>query len=91
MRLRRSFLETCLHRPPAAADETIVDSGVLVVSFLFGLIGMGMFSYGWKAGRMVPLGAGVALMLVTYFIPNVIVLLIVCCALTAVPWLVREN
>ena len=32
-----------------------------------------------------------ALMLVTYFIPNMVILLIVCCALTAVPWVVRES
>ena len=68
-----------------------MDTGVLVVSFLFGLIGMGMFSYGFKAQRFVPMCAGGALMLVTYFIPNVIVLLVVCCAITAVPWLMREN
>jgi len=67
-----------------------MDTGVLILSFLFGLIGMAMFTYGWKMGRMVPLGAGAALMLVTYFIPNVIVLLIVCCALTAAPWVLRE-
>ena len=67
-----------------------MDSGVFMVSFLFGLVGTGMFTYGWKMGRMVPLGAGVAIMLVTYFIPNVIVLLIVCCALSAAPWVVRE-
>ena len=67
-----------------------MDSGVFMVSFLFGLVGTGMFTYGWKMGRMVPLGAGVAIMLVTYFIPNIIVLLIVCCSLSAAPWVVRE-
>jgi hypothetical protein len=68
-----------------------MDSGVLMVSFLFGLIGTGMFTYGWKMGRMVPLGSGLALMVVTYFIPNVLVLTIVCCALAAVPWVLRET
>jgi hypothetical protein len=67
-----------------------MDSGILMVAFFFGTVGMGMFSYGWKMGRMVPLGAGAALMLVTYFIPNMIILLIVCCALTALPWVLRE-
>ena len=67
-----------------------MDTGVLVVSFLFGLVGMGMFSYGFKAQRFVPMGAGAALMLVTYFIPNVVVLLIVCCAISAVPWFMRN-
>ena len=67
-----------------------MDSGVMIVAFVFGLIGMAMFTYGWKTQRFVPLGAGAALMLVTYFIPNVIVLLVVCCALTAVPWVMRN-
>ena len=67
-----------------------MDSGVMIVAFVFGLIGMAMFTYGWKAQRFVPLGAGAALMLVTYFIPNVIVLLVVCCALTAMPWVMRN-
>ena len=67
-----------------------MDSGVLMVAFFFGMVGMAMFSYGWKMGRMVPLGAGAVLMLVTYFIPNLVILLIVCCALTAVPWVLRE-
>ena len=67
-----------------------MDTGVLIVSFLFGLVGMGMFSYGFKTQRFVPMGAGGALMVVTYFIPNVVVLLIVCCAIAAVPWVLRD-
>ena len=68
-----------------------MDSSALYVSFFFGLIGMGMFTYGYKTGRMVPLGAGAVMMLVTYFIPNAVVLLIVCCALSAAPWVLRES
>ena len=62
----------------------------LILSLLFGMVGMGMFMYGRKAGRMVPLLAGVALMAVPYFIPNVLVLLLVCCGLTALPWFLRH-
>ena len=62
-----------------------MDYGLLITSFAFGLVGMGMFMYGRKAGRPVPLGTGMALMSVPYF-----VLLAVCCALTAVPWLLRD-
>ena len=32
----------------------------LMLSILFGLIGSAMFLYGKNAGRMVPLGAGLA-------------------------------
>ena len=68
-----------------------MDSPTLYVSFFFGLVGTAMFTYGWKTGRMVPLGAGAVMMLVTYFIPNAVLLLIVCCVLAAAPWVVREG
>ena len=67
-----------------------MEMSTLMVSFLFGLIGMGMFTYGYKMGRMVPLGAGAAVMLATYLVPNAAAMLIVCCALCATPWIVRE-
>ena len=68
-----------------------MDENVLIVSVLFGLVGTGMFMYGKKAGRMVPLGAGIGLMVIPYFIPNVIALLLVCAALTAAPLVVKEG
>lgn len=67
-----------------------MDSNSLMLSLLFGSIGMGMLMYGKKAGRMVPLGAGLALMVLPYCIPNVMALVIVCCVITAVPWLLRN-
>ena len=67
-----------------------MDSSTFMVSLLFGLVGSGMFTYGWKMGRMVPLGAGVVMMVATYLIPNALVLVIVCCGLSAVPWVIRE-
>ena len=75
-----------LHRPGGHS----MDTTALMLSLLFGTIGIGMFTYGKKAGRMVPLGAGAALVAVPYFIPNVIAMLIVCCALTALPWVLRH-
>jgi hypothetical protein len=68
-----------------------MDTTNLMFSLLFGSIGLGMFLYGKKAGRVVPLGAGLALMVLPYCIPNVIALLIVSCLLTASPWLVRDS
>ena len=68
-----------------------MDTNLLLVSFLFGIVGMGMFGYGKKAGRMVPLLAGVALMAVPYFIPNLILLLVVCTIITALPWFLRHS
>ena len=62
----------------------------LIVSLLFGMVGMGMFMYGRKAGRFVPLVAGGLLMVVPYFLPNWIAQVVVCTALTATPWVVQE-
>jgi len=73
-------------RPPR---PTMDDYG-LIASVLFGLVGMGMFMYGRKAGRMVPLVAGGLLMVVPYFLPNWIAQTVVCTALSAAPWVVRE-
>jgi len=66
-----------------------MDANLLMVSFVFGMVGMAMCMYGKKAGRLVPLVTGLALMAAPYFIPNLMILLIVCCALTALPLLVR--
>ena len=67
-----------------------MDGNALMVSFLFGMVGLGMVQYGRKAGRAVPLMAGVLLMAVPYFIPNVLAMLLVCCGLTALPLVLRE-
>jgi hypothetical protein len=67
-----------------------MEGNELIVSFLFGLVGAGMFIYGRKAGRFVPLITGGLLMAIPYFIPNWIAQLVVCSILTAVPWLIRD-
>ena len=67
-----------------------IDMGGLVVSMLFGSIGLGMFIYGRKMGRTVPLAAGLLLMIVPYFIPNWIANCVVCTALAAAPYFIRE-
>lgn len=67
-----------------------MDMGGLVVSFLFGSVGLGMFLYGKKMGRYVPLAAGLLLMIVPYFIPNWVVNCVVCAALAAAPYFIRE-
>jgi hypothetical protein len=66
-----------------------MDFSSLMLSLLFGSIGMGFLMYGKNAGQLVPIGAGLALMLCPYFIPNTIILLIVCCLLMAVPFVVK--
>jgi hypothetical protein len=38
----------------------------------------------------VPLGVGAALIVVPYFISNLILLLVICCSLTIAPWFFRN-
>lgn len=84
----RPYAVTSIRTP---ADNNKMDEYSLIVSVFVGIIGLGMFIYGKKAGRMVPLGAGLGLMVVPYFIPNLIALSAVCCALAASPWIIRES
>jgi len=63
----------------------------LMASFLFGMIGLGMFMYGKRAGQMVPLLAGVLLMVVPYFVPNLMALVAICTILVAVPVVLRTT
>ncbi|HEY7090635.1 MAG TPA: hypothetical protein VH518_21225 [Tepidisphaeraceae bacterium] len=67
-----------------------MDPNQLMLSLLFGSIGLGFFMYGKKAGRPVPLLTGVALMVVPYFIPSAIALLLVCSVLSVLPWFLRH-
>ena len=67
-----------------------MDMNQLMASFFFGLIGTGMFMYGKKSSRPVPLLAGLGLIVIPYFIPNLIIMTLVSAGLCAVPWLLRE-
>jgi len=67
-----------------------MDGNLLLVSFLFGMVGLGLFMYGKKSQHMIHLIAGIGLMTVPYFISNLILMIVVCCAMTAMPWVLRE-
>jgi hypothetical protein len=68
-----------------------LDTTSLMLSMLFGAFGTGFLMYGKKAGQLVPILVGLALMVCPYFLPNVGVMLIVCLILTAVPFLLRGE
>lgn len=68
-----------------------MDGNALMLSLLFGSIGLGLFVYGKKAGRLVPLGSGLALMTLPYFIPNLLIQGVVCVILTVLPWFLRNS
>lgn len=65
-----------------------MDHNLLLLSILFGSVGMGLFVYGKKQQRFIPLLAGMALMVCPYFIPNAIALAVVGVILTVAPFLI---
>jgi hypothetical protein len=68
-----------------------MDMTSVMLSMLFGMIGMGFLMYGKKASEVMPMGVGVALMVCPYFITNVIAMLVVCGALTVVPFVTGRS
>jgi hypothetical protein len=68
-----------------------MDVGSLMLSMLFGLIGTGFLMFGKKAGHVPAMGAGLMLMVLPAFMPSVLMMLLVCGALTAVPFVLRAE
>ena len=66
-----------------------MDTTTLLLSLVFGSVGLGLFLYGKNSQKMPHLIAGLALMTCPYFISNLIVLSIVCVILAIVPFVVR--
>lgn len=58
----------------------------LLLSMFYSTVGLGMFMYGKKAVRFVPLIAGILLMVVPYFIPSLIWMSLACVALMVSPF-----
>ena len=56
---------------------------------LFSSVGLGFFLYGRKQRKVVPLVCGIALMAYPYFVANAVALVLIGCALTAVPYFLR--
>jgi hypothetical protein len=66
------------------------DPVILVISFIFSIIGTGYFVYGRKQSRFLTMMAGVALGVFPYFVSNVWIIVLVGAALTAVPFVITE-
>ena len=62
----------------------------LLWGVLFSSIGLGYFIYGRRQGKTIPLVSGVMLMIYPYFMPNVIVLVIIGAIFAAIPYFVRR-
>lgn len=67
-----------------------MDPAYLFVSLIVGTVGLGMLTFGKKAGRVVPLACGAALMLVSYVMPNVASMLVASTVVAAVPFVVKS-
>ncbi len=66
-----------------------MSASLLLWGVLFSSIGMGYFIYGKKQNATVPLVCGIALMIIPYFISSVMVMVLLCAALVAVPYFIR--
>lgn len=66
-----------------------MNTATLLWGLLFGSIGLGFFIYGRRQKAIVPLLAGVALMIFPYFINNTIALVTLGVVLIAIPYFVR--
>ena len=68
-----------------------LSASILMLSMLFGSVGLGYLIYGKKAGQLIPLGAGLALMIFPYFISSVMLLIVIGLVLMIVPFVLREG
>ncbi len=66
-----------------------MSASLLLWGVLFSSIGLGYFIYGKKQNATVPLVCGIALMIIPYFITSVMVMVLLCAALIAVPYFIR--
>jgi hypothetical protein len=64
-----------------------MEGGWLLLSMFYSTVGLGMFMYGKRAVRFVPLLAGIALMVVPYFIDSLLWMSVTCIVLMASPFL----
>jgi predicted membrane protein len=66
-----------------------LDASSLFWGLVFGSIGLGFFIYGKKQKAVVPFICGLILMVIPYFVSNMILLVVLGIALMAVPYFVR--
>ena len=66
-----------------------MSAALLLWGVLFSSVGMGYFIYGKKQDATVPLLCGIALMIIPYFITSVLVMVLLCATLIAVPYFIR--
>jgi len=65
------------------------DTSLFVWGALFGIIGIGFFTYGKKQHATVPLIVGIALFVIPYLISNLYLLVITGVVLVVIPYFLR--
>ena len=68
-----------------------MDTGWLLLSMFYSTVGLGMFIYGKKAVRFVPLIAGLLLMVLPYFITSLLWMTVVSVILMASPFFIGRD
>lgn len=66
-----------------------MSTAILLWGVLFSSIGLGLFIYGKKQRKVVPLISGIALIAYPYFISNTLALVVIGIALVCIPYFVR--
>ncbi|MEJ2593421.1 MAG: hypothetical protein P8178_18890 [Candidatus Thiodiazotropha sp.] len=65
------------------------DTATIVWGILFGALGLGFLTYGRRQKAIVPLIAGITLVVMPYFIPNAYILVAVGASVVALPYFIR--
>ncbi len=63
-----------------------IDTGWLIVSLLISSVGVGLFLYGRKQARLPHLVIGIVLVGYTYFVPSLLVMVLIGAGLIVVLW-----
>jgi hypothetical protein len=68
-----------------------IDGSSLLASLIWGGIGSGMFTYGWKQKSGVPLGVGMALVAISYFISSAVLMSVASVAVFVVMYCLKKQ
>jgi len=67
-----------------------VNPAILLWGVLFSSIGLGLFIYGKRQQRLVPLLCGLCLMIYPYFVSSALLVVLIGAVLVAIPFFIRS-
>ncbi|MDH0448942.1 hypothetical protein [Shewanella sp. GD04112] len=83
-------LKTCAYQALIIEELKVFDNPALLLwSLVFGLFGLGFFTYGKRQAAPIPLAVGLTLMIYPYFVTNLALLIAIGIALIALPYFVK--